>query len=216
MNKRHLYILALTLALSGLGLFVYKAFVLHFPLVPDTSTLIWNIEVHATFTAEDKPIKVGIYIPRNTPEYAILDENFISQGYGLATTTPDEGNRRAVWSIRKANGKQSLYYRAIIRRMPTDHVPGEPKMSPLTKPTLESPLLEAAQALAKDLLSISADTETFVQALIKRIHNPKPDETISVLLGPNPTLETKLNTAVEVLKASGLPARVIHGIRIPN
>jgi hypothetical protein len=197
MNKRHLYILALSLALMGLGLFAYKAVVLQFPLTADSSALIWNLEVHATFTAKNKPIKVGIYIPRNTPQYAILDENFISQGYGLATTTPDEGNRRAVWAIRKANGKQSLYYRAVIRRMQTDHVPGEPKTAPLTKPTLESPLLEAAQALAEDLLSKSADTESFVQALIKRIHNPSPDETISVLLGQNPTLETKLNTVVE-------------------
>ena len=200
----------------GLGLFAYKVMVLKFPLIADTSTLIWNLEVHATFNAGQDPIKVGIYIPRNTPEYAILDENFISQGYGLATTTPDEGNRRAIWSIRKANGKQSLYYRAVIRRMPTDHIPGEPKTSPLTKPTLESPLLEAAQALAQDIISKSADTETFVQALIKRIHDPSPNETISVLTGNNPSLETKLNTVVEVLKASGLPARVLHGIRIPT
>ncbi len=216
MKKRHLYILALSLTLLGLGMFSYKTFVLKFPLIEDTSVLIWNLEVHVTFTAEDNPIKVGIYIPRNTPEYAILDENFISQGYGLATTTPDEGNRRAFWSIRKASGKQSLYYRAVIRRMPTDHIPGEPKTAPLTKPTLESPLLEAAQALAQDLLSKSADTESFVQALIKRIHDPSPHETISVLTGNNPSMETKLNTVVEVLKASGLPARIIHGIRIPT
>ena len=215
-NKRHLYTLVLSLVLSGLGLFAYKALVLQFPLVPDTLALIWNLEVHASFTAQDKPIKMGIYIPRNTAQYVILDENFISQGYGLITTTPDEGNRQAIWSIRKASGKQSLYYRAVIRRMHSDYEPGEPKTSPLTKPTLESPLLEAAQALAKDLLSKSADTETFVQALIKRIHNPSPDETISVLIGQYPTLETKLNTVVEVLKASGLPARVIHGIRIPT
>ena len=201
-NKRHLYTLVLSLVLSGLGLFAYKALVLQFPLVPFTSALLWNLEVHTSFIAQDKPIKMGIYIPRNTAQYVILDENFISQGYGLITTTPDEGNRQAIWSIRKASGKQSLYYRAVIRRMHSDYEPGEPKTSPLTKPTLESPLLEAAQALAKDLLSKSADTETFVQALIKRIHNPSPDETISVLIGQNPTLETKLNTVVEVLKAS--------------
>ena len=201
--------------MSGLGLFAYKALILQFPLVPDTSALLWNLEVHTSFLAQDKPAKIGIFIPRNTDQYAILDENFISQGYGLITTTPEEGNRRAIWSIRKASGKQSLYYRAVIRRMASEYEPGEPKISPLKKPTLQSPLLEAAQALAKDLLSKSADTETFVQALIKRIHNPSPDETISVLIGQNPTLETKLNTVVEVLKASGLPARVIHGIRIP-
>ncbi len=216
MKKRHLYILAFSLSLLGLGLFAYKAFVLKFPLVEDTSVLIWNLEVHASFYAKDKPIKVGIYIPRNTPEYAILDENFISQGYGLVTTTPDEGNRRAIWSIRKASGKQSLYYRAVIRRMPTDHVPGKPITPSLTKPAFESPLLEAAQALADDLITKSADTETFVQALIKRIHDPNPSETVSVLIGNDPTLETKLNTAVEVLKASRLPARIIHGIRIPT
>lgn len=216
MNKRHLYILALILALLGLGLFTYKAAILKFPLAEDTSALLWNLEVQATFDAEDKPIKVGIYTPRNTPQYAIFDENFISQGYGLTTTTPDEGNRRAIWSIRNAEGKQSLYYRAIIRRMATDYEPAEPRTSPLTKPSLESPLLEAAQALAKDLLLKSADTETFVQALIKRLNDPSPDETISVLTGANPTLEIKLSTVVEVLKASGLPARIIHGIRIPT
>ena len=216
MNTRHLFSLALCLVLSGFGLFAYKALVLQFPLVPDTTALLWNLEVHTSFTAQGKPIKVGIYIPRNTDQFVILDENFISQGYGLNTTTPDEGNRRAIWSIRNTSGKQSLYYRAVIRQMASDYEPGEPKTSPLTKPTLQSPLLEAAQALAKDLLSKSADTETFVQALIKRIHNPSPDETISVLIGQNPTLETKLNTMVEVLKASRLPARVVHGIRIPE
>ncbi len=216
MNRRHLYILAFFLVLSGLGLFAYKTIVLHFPLVPDTTSLLWNLEVHAKFTAQDKPIKLGIYIPRNTPEYVILDENFISQGYGLITTTPEEGNRRAIWSIRKASGKQSLYYRAVIRRMASGYEPGEPKTSPLTKPTLENPLLKAAQALAKELLSKSADTETFVQGLVKRVHKPRPNETLSALVGQNPTLETKLNTVVEVLKASGLPARVIHGIRIPD
>ena len=216
MNKRHLYFLAISLTFIGLGLFAYKAVILKFPLMEDTTVPIWNIEIHATFNATDQPIKVGMYIPRNTSQYAILDENFISQGYGLATTTPDEGNRRAIWSIRKASGKQSLYYRAVVRRMPTDYEPGEPKTGPLTKPTLEYPLLKAAQALAKDLFSKSADVETFVQALIKRINDPTPDETISVLTGPNPTLEVKLITIVEVLKASRLPARVIHGIRIPT
>ncbi len=216
MNKRHLYLLAVFLVLSGFGLFAYKIIVLQFPLVPDTSSLLWNLEVHASFTAHGKPIKLGIYIPRNTPEYVILDESFISQGYGLNTTTPEEGNRRAIWSIRKANGKQSLYYRAVIRRMASGYKPGKPKTSPLTKPMLEPPLLQAAQALGKELITKSADTETFVQELIKRIHNPGPNETLSALIGENPTLETKLNTVVEVLKASRLPARVVHGIRIPD
>ena len=66
MNKKHLYLLAGSLSAIGLILFFYKLFVMDFPLVPEVKTYIWNIEAHLTFEAGNKPVKVSMFIPRNS------------------------------------------------------------------------------------------------------------------------------------------------------
>ena len=97
--------LVLTLAIIGLGLFLYKALILGFPLAPRTISDIWNIECRIAFIARNAPVKVSLFIPRNTSRFAILNENFISQGYGISTASKD-GKRQAIWSIRRARGQQ--------------------------------------------------------------------------------------------------------------
>ena len=136
MSKRHLYILALSLSLIGVGLFAYKALVLHFPLVAHSQTELWDVEVHLTFFGKNKPVKASLFVPRNTRRYAIVDENFISQGYGL-TTVKDDQNRQATWSIRKANGKQNLYYRGTVRRVEIDSPPSDSSPPEVIPPPLE-------------------------------------------------------------------------------
>ena len=116
MSQKHLYILAGVLAGVGLALCLYKIIALEFPLLPETQAHIWNIEAHLTFAAEDKPVKVAMNIPRNSSHFAIIDENFISRGYGVNVNLED-GNRKAIWSIRKGKGLQSLFYRASVLRV---------------------------------------------------------------------------------------------------
>jgi hypothetical protein len=146
MKRTHLYILTVSLTLVCLALFLFKAFILGFPLVPEKKTYLWNIETHITFHAKDEPVKVSLFIPRNTRHFSIVNENFISRGYGLATKII-KGNRRAVWSIRNARGKQSLYYSASVRRV----VRGE-RTTTATPPAIEMPKLEGAHLEAATYL----------------------------------------------------------------
>ena len=109
MGNRHVYILAALLTVGGLGLFLYKALVLAFPILPGEKSDLWDIEVQVNFTAHNKPAKVSLFIPRTSSRFAVLNENFISRGgYGLTTSLVD-GNRQAVWAIRRAAGPQVLY-----------------------------------------------------------------------------------------------------------
>ena len=48
----------------------------------------------------------GLFIPRSTQRLAVVDENFISRGFGLTTTIVD-ANRQAVWAVRRASGPQA-------------------------------------------------------------------------------------------------------------
>jgi hypothetical protein len=119
MNKRHLYLLSGFLTAVGLALFLYKILVLDFPLIPGARSYVWHIEAHLTFEAGDTPIKVALHIPRNSKNFAIVNENFVSRGYGVDVST-EEGKRKVIWSIRKAKGLQSLFYEASVLRVDRD------------------------------------------------------------------------------------------------
>ena len=45
----------------------------------------------------------------------MLDENFVSRGFGLTTRNAPAG-REAQWALRQASGRQTLYYRALVYR----------------------------------------------------------------------------------------------------
>ena len=215
MSKRHLYILALSLSLIGVGLFAYKAVVLHFPLIAQSQAELWDVEVHLSFFAKNKPVKASLFVPRNTRRYAIVDENFISQGYGL-TTVKDDQNRKATWSIRKANGKQNLYYRGTVRRVEIDSPPSDSSPPTVIQPPLEGAYLAAAQDLVADIRGKSADTPTFFAELMSRIKHPKSNPNIQLLLGKDHSLENKLEVATYILSLSQIPSRVVHGIQLEN
>ncbi len=215
MNKKHLYLLAGTLTAIGLLLFIYKLLVLDFPLVPEAKTHVWNIEAHLTYEAGQKPVKVVMAIPRNSRRFAILNENFISQGYGFNVSTED-GRRQVQWSIRKARGRQSLYYRAAVARMDRDvPPPGPPKSKPEVA-ELKGAYLAASRALIAEVLDKSADTDSMVTGFFRRLNSPEPDDSAALLLGKKATVQKKVDLVVQLLAPAGIHARAVHGIRLEN
>jgi hypothetical protein len=211
MSRFHLYSLALGLTLAGLGLFFYKAFILGFPLTPRRTSDIWNVEGRVEFVALNAPVKVSLFIPRTTRSFVIVNENFISQGYGI-TTAAEGGNRQAVWSVRKAEGQQTLYYRAVVRRVSTKEPRTVLRPPKIEDPGFEGPYLVAAQSLIADIREQSADVDTMIKELIKRLNRPQPDDNVALLLGETPSLSKKARTAARVLAQAGICARTIHGV----
>ena len=107
MSKNHLICLTLILIFMGLAVFLYKVVVLDFPLIAQARSDIWIIEAHLTFVSDSKPVKVSMSLPRNSRRFALVNENFISRGYGINVTAED-GKRKVHWSIRKVRGNQNL------------------------------------------------------------------------------------------------------------
>jgi hypothetical protein len=213
LNKTHLYLLAFILAAVGLGLFLYKVLALHFPLSPGAESYTWNVEAKITFTAANEPVKVTLFTPRTTRRYAVTNEAFVSQGYGLLTAIED-ANRLATWSIRRARGLQSLYYRGEVVRVNTR----EP-VNPIQPPRLENPGfagadLTAAQDLVTHIRQRSADNETMAAELLRRLHQPQLDGHVALLLGKQPSEGAKMELAARILALAGVPARVVHGITL--
>jgi hypothetical protein len=214
MDSRQVYWLSAVLMALGLGLFLYKAIVLGFPLVPGEKADLWDVEARVSFVAQDKPVKVSLFIPKSSRRFAVVDENFISRGYGL-TTSLEDNNRRAVWSIRKDSGPQALYYRAVIQAL--ESTEQEPTISkPEIDPSLsfEGPYLTAAEALLTQSREQSADLDTLVAQLLKRLANPAADSNAALLVGSSGDSVKRIETAIRILNLAQIPARLVRGIRL--
>ena len=207
-------IIAFLLVIAGVSVFIYKWRVLGFPLQPDSETRVWTVEVTVNFEAGPGPIKADLYIPGLTPGYAILEENFLSRGFGF-TPTYVSGGRQVQWARRRAQGDQTLYYRVVVYSDPneieTDTTPPFPPM-----PRLGEPFNTAMEELVKDVANKSADPASFTGELLKRLSRPGVDQNVELLLGPVWSAADLARTATTLLAAARIPARTIRGIYLQD
>ena len=208
-TQRHLYGLIITLFVVGISFFFYRHVVLDVPLTDNEVVNSWMIEANLRFTAEpNMPVKASFTIPYMPPYFAILDEYFISHNYGV-TTSLTSYNRRAVWSLRRSTGSQSLYYRAIFRE--TDNNEAYlPKPHILKAPPLAENIKTAVDTIIGQARQSSADIQTFAQSTIKELN--KRDGNAKLLVGDfnDSHLVTAAITVLNQAKIYGMPVQAIH------
>ena len=200
------------MALVGVITFAYKTLVMNFPIMPDEVEELWRIDVRVGVKASGDPVIVTLQIPKNERTHTVVDQTFVAQGYGL-TTIPRGANMQAVFSIRKSEGEQALYYRAVLLRQKTERNP--PKSKPqFARLSLKGLELEAASSLSRTLLSQSANEESLVSLILQRLRSPEPGRELALLLGESPTTEKKVRVAVALLTLARVPARSVHGVEL--
>jgi hypothetical protein len=212
MNNRHIYVLSAVLAALSIALFVYKSRVLGFPMSPQEETQIWNVEAALSFDSGPTAVKATLRIPGLTPGFAILDENFVSRGFGLSTRNAPAG-REAQWALRQASGRQTLYYRALIyrddKRIAEDTTPPFP-----APPVLDEPSRTALEGLIADVRRQSADVSSFTTELLRHINQAESDPYVSLFLKRGATVTERAQLATVLLAGAQIPARVAHGIAL--
>lgn len=210
-SKRHLYGLIITLFLVGAGIFFYRHLVLDVPLTDSENVNSWMIEANLRFVSErNMPVKASFTIPYMPPHLAILDEYFVAQHYGV-TTNLNGNNRRAVWALRRSNGPQSLYYRAIFHEMEGNDAylnkPPRIKILPLEENTKK-----AADTIIAQARQSSADIQTFAQSMVKELNNK--DGNAKLLVGNDFNDANLVNAAITVLNQASINAMPVHGINL--
>jgi len=212
-NRRHTYVLAAVLASIGLALFLYKVNTLGLPLHAESETEVWTLEARVTFNRDKAgAVKARLRIPQDPPGFRILDENFVSRGYGLSVNE-DGKDREALWAIRRASGKQSLYYRVTVypdpSRLPKAARPPFPDV-----PELAEPYRSAMLDLVTHVREQSADILTFTSALLRRLNDPSPEESVSLLTADARSAVDRARLAVTLLAGARIPAEVVYGVEL--
>ncbi len=216
MKKLHLYILAALLTASGLGLFIYKTAYLGFPMAPKAEVEVWTLQVRFTVDARTGPVKATLQLPSRPPSYTILDEDFVSRGFGLSTREGSE-SREVEWAIRRAEGQQSLYYRVQVtanKERGLDPDPA-PALQP-AEPALEEPFRTAVATVVAEARTHSADDTSLAAELLRRLNDPSPNENVDLLLSGGRSPGSRARVGETLLRAAGIPTRIAFGLELQD
>lgn len=215
MRNRQLWILAAALTAIGAGVFVYKLVWLDLPLEPEAQVTNWEVQAEINFDARGGPTKLVIFIPRNEQPFTIMNQSFVSEGYGLTTTSAGD-NRQAAFSTREATGAQRIYYRFTVNRSTFAEPEAREPEPPAEKSDLEGARLAAARGVLNTIENESTDSETLVRLLLNALNDPSPNNNVAALLGSSPTLLTRVRVAQEILVLGGVRARMVTGVQLSN
>jgi hypothetical protein len=209
MKQRYVFVLAAFLTIIGLSVFLYKWQVLGFPVNEDQERPVWTIESAVHFESGPGTIKVQLHVPTLTPGFRMLNENSVSRGYGFSLNY-GSGGREAQWTIRRADGDQTIYYRiSVYEDESVDQSDTIPPFPP--RPVINEPLNTAVDVLVSDVRDRSADTASFTTELLRRLNDPSPDPNVELLLASVRSDSDFVSIATTLLASARIPARVVRG-----
>ncbi len=185
-----------------------------YPLLPDQTSEQWNIQARIEIEPVEGPVRANLLLPARPSGFTIIDENFVSRGFGL-TIEEDPFRRQANWAIRKLSEPKTLYYRATV--FPDTHkrrisaVPDTPR-----EPVLEEPWASALADIVAEAKTESADVESFTAVILDRLSNGSEDLNIKLFLDEVESQAEYVRLARTLLAAAQIPSLVIHGIVLQN
>ena len=202
------------LIVAGLGLTLYKHFVLGFPLLGKDAATVWSVEAWVSFKAQGDAAQASLTLPDHQSDVWIMDESFASPGYGINQIN-DGGQRRAVWSIRKADGRQDLFYKVKLRLESGDFTVNDQPESFIT-PVLPEPYQTAAQSLLNTVTASSADASSLAGTLLSHFNASQPDQNVNMLLGMLDEGVKAPELLVNLLHMANVPARIVRGLHLED
>ena len=181
MMQRWPFILAVTLLfVTGLGIAAYRYLDTGMPLLPGQERTVWQIEARIGFTANGGEAEALLTLPPDQSGFEILSETGASPGFGFAIDRAGP-QRRAHWSKRTVEGRQTLVYKLDLvqdtGRRVTEEKPKRRRAS-----TFDGAYATAANEVLNALMPRSANARSLAEQLIQEINTDPLDQNMSLLL----------------------------------
>lgn len=206
--------IVLLLVIAGIALSWTRSAELDIPLIPDQQVPVWLIEARVDFVAEQgEPVLASLSVPDAPPGYRLIAEQSASPGYGFSMLDGRD-TRRGEWSIREAQGPQTLYYKSQFIPQKTEKTQKTDQPAP-PKPQQvlwEEPESTAAAELLSTAKRRSSTDLSLARELLKQIEAPGSDQNANLLLADRGTTQLM----VRLLNQAGIPAREAMGLRLED
>ena len=214
MTTRYVLVLAAVLTVIGLATFFYKWQELGFPVSRAQEAPTWTVETTIRFDSGPGSISVNLQIPTLTPGFATLDEYSVSRNYAFGLNYVG-ADRQAQWTVRRADGSQTLYYRIVVYEDPGSEQMDVTPPLPIP-PVIDEPYRTAVDMVVADVREHSADAASFTSVLLRQFNSPSPNPNIELLLAQANTRAAFVQVVTTVLASERIPARVIRGIPLQD
>ncbi|MDW1497410.1 inactive transglutaminase family protein [Vibrio sp. YT-19(2023)] len=209
-SKIPFYLSIILLVIAGIALSVFRHENYGVPWTPGETRQVWDVEARIEFNANGNEVKASLAAPHTQSGYTLIGESASSSGYGVSYINDDSG-RRAEWSIRQAQGPQTIYYKAQFLVDPQARVTPLLPTEDITPPTLSAPQAAAANALIERAMSRSADNVTFTRELIKALNDPDSQNS-SLLLNDFSRTDALHN----ILLTAGIQSKTVGVIELED
>ncbi len=204
-----LYVLVGLLLVVGIFLILHRHWVYEVPLMYGETQTVWSVEARVEFAATGGPVRVSLARPGDQDGFTVLKEAGASPGYGLNFIDGDEP--KAEWTVRGANGRQELFYRAeiLVSQQQPALALEAPDIRPVSWP---EPYATAISDVLAQAYGTSADNFSLTRELLKRFSQDQTAQHIELLRthfdGQLPELW------VDMLQKARVPASLVYGLEL--
>lgn len=204
------YIFTGVLMMLGVIMMMFRHYTYNVPWTPGSKQQIWEVEARIEFNALGKAVKASLAAPKTQPGYTLIGESAVSAGYGISYVQT-KTRRRAEWSIRQANGPQTIYYKTQFLVDPQAKVLPDIPSQHVIKPMFKLSEEVAVAELIKNVTRHSADNITFTRELIKTL-NDKNSQSAALLMNEN----QKVVISSKLLSYAEIPNRIVGVVRLED
>lgn len=211
-TRSQLYTLVAILLFIGIGLTLYKYFVLGFTLTPGGTETVWQLQARIQFDAEDGPLKVSMTLPVADDSRKGVFSGNIAEDYSY-DVIEDADVRKGVWTRKDAQGLQTIYLRGDFYLQGTPEL-STPKPDSRPQATLEGPQkLAAEDILLKAREKAASDLELAIKVL-DLMHAESKNPNVLTLLENTQYRHERMEQVSKVLALDGIHSKVVRGLRL--
>ncbi|RBW42435.1 gonadoliberin III [Psychromonas sp. B3M02] len=213
MNARiFFYTLVAGLFILGITQTIQRHMAFDIPWMPGETRTVWNIDAKVEFDATDKAILASLTTPYTQAGFTQISQNAASPGYGLSFLYEDS-HPQAQWTIRQADGPQTLYYNIQLLVDDESKDQAIDKMPELVETEYGgagvAADLAASSDIIQDSLKTSADAFSFTRELLKQLNAEDPNQNVSLVLSGK---ATKTDVLMALLNEAKIPNKRIGAL----
>lgn len=197
------FFLIFILVAVGISTIYYRHVETGVPLTTGEQVRIWEVEAQIAFTGEQGAVNAQLTLPKDG-KFKLVEEYTASPAYGV-NVLREQIPPKVVWSKRKAEGRQTLYYRGSYKEVldpETDPAPTDP----IQADVWDEPYQSTASTLLKEAFDRSSNDEL----LLREIQNSlrAQNQSVALLL----TRYTRTEVFVHLLQMAGVPSKRVGGL----
>ncbi|MBL4671249.1 MAG: UUP1 family membrane protein [Arenicella sp.] len=169
------FFLIFVLVAVGISTIYYRHVEMGVPLTAGEQVTIWEVEAQIVFTSEEGAVNVQLTLPKDG-RFKLVEEYTASPAYGV-NVLREQMPPKDVWSKRKVEGRQTLYYRGSYKEVNDPEMDAAP-----TDPVQTEVWDEPYQSTASTLLKEAFDRSSNEGLLLREIQNSLRIQNQSVAL----------------------------------